>query len=87
MIVRTLNPSVSKPSPLAKTPTETCWYQDEGKASPTIFAEPESVETGERRPEKLTAGTTYRIEVMKIAATWVLTKDEMSWPKPVVANT
>ena len=59
------------PSALAKTPTETCWYQDEGEERPMILAPPESEETGASIPDKVTAGTMDRIAVAKTAATCV----------------
>src|SRR6516164_9405524 len=76
-----------KPSALANTPTVTGWYQAEGNDRPMIFAVPDRDDTGAKRPEKFTAGTMERIAVAKTAATWVRTKEEMSWPNPVVAKT
>ena len=75
------------PSALANTPTETCWYQDEGKERPITLAPPESEETGASIPEKLTAGTIERIAVAKTAATCVRVKEEISTPNPTVAMT
>ena len=43
--------------------------------------------TGTIRPEKLTAGMIDRIAVAKTAETCVRVKLEISWPKPVVAET
>ena len=50
-------------------------------------APPESGDTGAKIPEKFTAGTIDRIAVAKTAATCLLTNDEISSPKPVVAMT
>src|SRR3974390_3360194 len=82
-----LRQSSGIPSALAKTPTVTGWYHADGNVSPMIFAPPDSDETGANRPEKFTAGTMDRIAVAKTAATCVRVKDEINWPKPVVATT
>ena len=75
------------PSALANTPTEICWYQDEGNERPITLAPPESEETGASIPEKLTAGTIERIAVAKTAATCVRVKEEIRTPNPMVATT
>jgi hypothetical protein len=48
---------------------------------------PERADTGTSRPEKFAQGVIVSTEAAKMAATWVVVKQEMSNPNPVAAQT